>query len=302
MRKNGLRPLWSLLCCVILLGQTALAAGGGTLTLQYSRDGVRFDIYRAAEAVNGADTLSGVFSDYPVEFPGGNWRDTAATLAAYAARDGLEGTAAGRTSGGGLTFRGLEAGLYLVVGETYSAGSTVCTPVPFLVEIKPGGAVTAYVKSDMVAGEGSTSCTVRKVWTGESEQDRPAVTVQLLRNGTLYDTVTLDAEHGWQHTWNKLDSGAYWQVTEGPVPEGCTVSISRSGYTFTVTNTQGGIPGGPDTPDIPGEPDPPDNPDGPGEPEGPSLPQTGQLWWPVPVMGAAGLLLAVAGGLRRRGG
>ena len=48
------------------------------------------------------------------------------------------------------------------------------------------------------------------------------------------------------------------------VPEGYTVSYSFDGTTFTVHNTE-------------------------------TLIQTGQLNWPVPVMGAAGLALVLAG-------
>ena len=39
-----------------------------------------------------------------------------------------------------------------------------------------------------------------------------------------------------------------------------------------------------------------------GESDGPRLPQTGQLWWPVPLLALAGAALMAAGILRRRGG
>ena len=42
--------------------------------------------------------------------------------------------------------------------------------------------------------------------------------------------------------------------------------------------------------------------DDPDNPEDPRLPQTGMLWWPVPVLAAAGLLLIVMGCIRRRTG
>lgn len=32
------------------------------------------------------------------------------------------------------------------------------------------------------------------------------------------------------------------------------------------------------------------------------LPQTGQLWWPVPILAIAGLMLMIAGIIRRRTG
>ena len=39
-----------------------------------------------------------------------------------------------------------------------------------------------------------------------------------------------------------------------------------------------------------------------GQSDGPRLPQTGQLWWPVPLLASAGAALMAAGILRRRGG
>ena len=71
--------------------------------------------------------------------------------------------------------------------------------------------------------------------------------------------------------------------------DGYTVSITREGVTFVVTNTY--VPETPNTPP----------PTEPGKPDQPSLPQTGQLWWPVPLLLVGGLLLVVIGLIRRRG-
>ena len=59
--------------------------------------------------------------------------------------------------------------------------------------------------------------------------------------------------------------------------------LFRSGITFVITNTYNT----PTTPTIPGKP---------------NLPQTGQLWWPVPTLFAVGLLFVVIGLAQRRGG
>ena len=74
------------------------------------------------------------------------------------------------------------------------------------------------------------------------------------------------------------------------MPEGYTVSISREGITFVITNTL--------KPFEEPEPTPtPGTPDTPGE----NLPQTGVLWWPVPLLAVLGALLLLLGwGLRRR--
>ena len=58
------------------------------------------------------------------------------------------------------------------------------------------------------------------------------------------------------------------------------------------------IPPGPDTDETPNPPVVPSNPQTPGNSK---LPQTGQLWWPVPMLLAAGLLFIVIGLIRRRG-
>ena len=53
-------------------------------------------------------------------------------------------------------------------------------------------------------------------------------------------------------------------------------------------------PSNPDNPSGPSSP--PNNPNDPGTPpDDPSLPQTGQLWWPVPLLAVAGVLLLLIG-------
>ena len=129
---------------------------------------------------------------------------------------------------------------------------------------------------------------VLKVWRGGAQQRPEEIRVQLLRDGKVCDTVTLSAENGWRHTWEGLDAAHGWQVVEQTVPEGYTVSISREGVTFVITNTLKPSE----------EPEPtPGTPDTPGE----NLPQTGVLWWPVPLLAVLGALLLLLGwGLRRR--
>lgn len=72
--------------------------------------------------------------------------------------------------------------------------------------------------------------------------------------------------------------------------EDYTVLVTQEGTTFVVTNTYDE-----------GTPENPEQPENPDQPGNPTLPQTGQLWWPVPVLVAGGLLLIVIGVLRRRG-
>lgn len=185
---------------------------------------------------------------------------------------------------------------------------------------------------------------VLKVWEDSNNAAgvRPAsVTVDLLRDGEVYDTVELSAESNWRHTWTGLDKSKEWQVVERE-QENYTVSISTGGVTRVITNTYSPDidddkpplidlddpevpldPGGPtdpvnppsdiddpNIPTIPGDPADPANPQNPSGPEtdipddltplGPMLPQTGILWWPVPVMAVLGAALILLGVARRR--
>ena len=75
-------------------------------------------------------------------------------------------------------------------------------------------------------------------------------------------------------------------MTEQKVPSGYTVSTSRQGSTVVLTNTakEPGESGGDD-----------------GKPSQ-KLPQTGQLWWPVPLLMMAGVMCLLAGKVLRRSG
>ena len=347
-KKRGLLRVLCTLLCLLLLSTQALAAGSGSLTVHYDHSGVAFQIYRAAVSDGaGGYTLTGDFADYPVTLPGEGgsnsaWRAAASTLAGYVASQDPEPTAAGVTSGGRVTFSGLETGLYLVIGARSTSGNTVYTPIPVLVYVD--GSVEVYGKADSdtepddpgpddPGGGDSDTVTlrVRKEWDGGNPTD--SVTIQLVRDGENDRQVTLNDGNDWTYTWNST-SGVQWQVVEVDVPGGFTVSVDREGWTFTVTNTyrEPGEPGGPDEPGgpgepgEPGEPGSPDQPGGPDEPGGPEepdmpgtpdgpespeepgtseedkLPQTGQLWWPVLALAVCGGGLVLIGALRRRSG
>ena len=292
--------------------------------------GVRFRLYRAADGGRFAEfTLSGDFEEYPVslkDLDAAGWKTAAETLASYALRDGLTPLDSGVTDRDGrLRFPTGEAaltpGLYLVLGEARSVNGYRYTPEPLLISLPNRAAeehqwtydVTVspkFHRTSTGGGGGTVDRKVLKVWKDGGSEDRPeSIRVQLLKNGRVEDTVTLSAENNWRHTWRNLSDRYDWQVVEKETPEGYTVTVKREGITFVMTNTLE-EPDGPKEPDkeIPDEP----TPGGPGEmpeeptdipdqpvPGGPALPQTGQLWWPVPVLACAGLALFLLGWVRK---
>jgi len=156
-----------------------------------------------------------------------------------------------------------------------------------------------------------TSVTVKKVWKlddGGTAAD--SVTVQLLRNGTVWDTVTLNDSNNWTKSWTGLNDDDTWAVREVDVPEGFTATMEKSGMTFTITNDDIGETPPPEETDPPEETPPPEPsnppedsnppeistpPDDSNSSNEPILPQTGQRWWPVWVLTVAGAVILAAG-------
>ena len=101
------------------------------------------------------------------------------------------------------------------------------------------------------------------------------IKITLLCNGEAYDQVTLTKDMDWRYSWKNMRTDCEWLVVEDEV-SGYTTKIRRNGVIFTVTNTTT-------------------------NPPPPQLPHTGQLWWPVYALMASGLIMILAGVIRRRG-
>ena len=125
----------------------------------------------------------------------------------------------------------------------------------------------------------SVDIAVQKVWKlGDGGTAADSVTVTLYRDGKEHDTVNLNAQNGWRHTWYDLSDRYSWTVEETVVPEGFTMTVNQQGHTFIIVNddipSKPDEPDVPDTPDKPDEPDIPDDPDIPDEPDVPDVPDT----------------------------
>lgn len=339
-----------------------------SLSLDYGVPGVEVRLYRVADV--SADvrfTLTGDFAKYPVsldDMDSAKWTALAQTLKGYVFLDFLPPYRTGVTdSEGRLTFSDLPVGLYLVDADRAMAeDGTIHQPAPFVISLPTweqtfdpdtgaitGGSwqynVSAKPKYKVLDGDVEMR-RVLKVWDDGGSISRPAqITVALLQDGQVYDTVDLTEDNNWRYSWDELDGNSDWQIVESSGSGGYTVSVSLQGVTFVVTNSYnppppvtpppvnppGDPPDGtsdnpPDTPNAPPPvPPPPDEvledpevplasqepePDmeEPVEPEDPdeivledpevplaSLPQTGQLWWPVPMLAMGGMISLLLG-------
>ena len=197
---------------------------------------VEFCIYRIADvSEEGNFTLSGDFLDYPISLgnlDSSKWRALAQTLEAYIARDGIKAFQVKRTGKmGEAVFEQIPTGLYLVTGDSVRQGRNIYTPEPFLVSLPTvdqnngqwlydAEMFCKYENSNVQ--ENTVTRKVLKLWENdEAGVQRPEkITIQLLKNEEVYDTVILNAENNWSYSWEGLESDARWHVTEYETPEG----------------------------------------------------------------------------------
>lgn len=330
--KRIIGILISMIMALMLLPAAAFAAGAMdpeaaiSLKLSYldgetALSGASFDIYHVADvSESGELTATEAFRGYNVNLrveESDAWLTLASTLEGYVLRDKVAAQDSGTTGEDGvISFptgdQKLPQGLYLVLGKRHTQNGCSYDAIPFMVLIPyqdsesgewvyDAAAAVKYEKAkvpeetpDKPGYPAGTTINRRvlKVWDDDGyESSRPQeVEIQLLRNGEVYDTVRLNAGNNWGYTWEKLSDAYTWTVTEKTC-EDYTVAIKREGITFVVTNTHEKETVVPTTPAAPTTP----------TSVGTKLPQTGQLWWPVPLLMCAGLLLIVVGAARRRG-
>ena len=243
-------------------------------------EGVPFELfYVASVSAQGEFTLAGDFQDSPVEVNGlteAQYAELAQILDAYARQNGLTPLAQTETGpSGSASFGSLKPGLYLVGGSSAVLDGKRIAVDAFLVCL-PGktsdGAltyqVTAQPKHSTSIHQETVTRRVWKTWddAGFTRRRPGSVTVELLCDGEVYDTRVLTAGNSWQYVWKALPAWSSagklhnWTLREQAVQYYDGV-IWAEGDTFLVRNTY----------------------------VGKKLPQTGQLWWPVTGMSAAGL-------------
>jgi len=127
--------------------------------------------------------------------------------------------------------------------------------------------ITNHMDYEPVIPPEPVDLTVKKVWSDDNDKRdiRPdSITVTLYNGSTAVEKVSLSAANNWTYSWKDLDGAGDWSVLESGIPKGYVPSYAVSGETLTITNTA-------------------------------VLIQTGQLSWPIPVLGSLGALMIFFG-------
>lgn len=227
---------------------------------------------------------------------------------------------------GEKVYSGLTLGIYFVESGTYEKDNYIhyfinfLYPVPLLDKHEGEPLIINYhpVASPKKAKYDIIHCGIRKLWDDSSSNNRPAtVTFRVYADGveTSYSPVTLSAANNWQVKWTDKGNPKYTieeiDNPDGYRPEITYEKIGDHDFIFTCINHYSGG----DNPPPPDNP-PPDNPPPGGGVLGAirdlpqvlgavralpqvlgarRLPQTGQLWWPLPILVIAGIFFIVKG-------
>lgn len=184
--------------------------------------------------------------------------------------DGIEADASNSSdSSYKASFSGLESGIYLVVGKEVFQDGVFYMPQVSLVSLS--GDLSVDLKYEM--SDKPSRIHVLKVWKKDNKKSRPkSIEVCLLRSdGIVVDKVILNSDNQWSTTWDNLSTLYTYRVMETTVPSGYKESCTREKDTIVLTNT------GNFTDKV--------------EKKDEVLPNSGQLWWPVPVLLFVGLVL-----------
>ena len=301
--------LLALLAAALLLPVGASAAGSSdlghthslTITAVYADmpiSGLRFDAYLISTVDQyGELTVIDRYGAYAesLDIRGKNdmaWQNMAQALAREILLDpDLKPSRSAVTNSDGVAvFTDIPMGLYLVPGSTIRKNGYVYSTSPFFVMLPEQDLSSNTWNYDVVANAkpgqepAKEDYEVIKVWKDDCHKDqRPqSITINLICDGEVYDTITLPHNGAWRYTWEDLETNHQWTVTEETVDGYRPPGIRQEANTIHITDTCS-------------------TPTPPPQPDKPSLPQTGQLWWPVPVLIAVGMLLVVIGLVRRRG-
>lgn len=167
------------------------------------------------------------------------------------------------------SFTGLETGIYLVVGKEVESNGVFYMPQVSLISLS--GDLSVDLKYE--TSDKPSRIHVLKVWKKDNKKSRPkSIEVCLLRSdGIVVDKVVLNSDNQWSTTWDHLSTLYTYRVMETSVPSGYKESCTREKDTIVLTNT------GSDKYRV--------------EKKDEVLPNSGQLWWPVPVLLFVGLVL-----------
>ena len=171
---------------------------------------------------------------------------------------------------GYVKYDNLDLGLYLIKQtnkvDGFSKIDSFLAMIPKEIDNSWEYNIKATPKTDIIR---VMDINVRKVWNSSNNNTNhginlpKSITIELLLDGEIVDTIKLSNENEWKHTWIDLPKSDSYTVREINVPKGWTVTYQKEDNSFIVTNTS-------------------------------TLVQTGQMLWIVLLIGMIGVIFIIA--------
>lgn len=138
-----------------------------------------------------------------------------------------------------VEFNNLDLGLYLVKEtnspSNYSYFEDFLVMLPNFLDNNWIYDVYSTPKTDIIS---LIDITVKKEWNNDKNNKLPSnVTIELLKDNIVIDTITLNNDNNWTYTWNNIEKSDKYSVREINIPLGYTASYRNEGYNYIVTNT-----------------------------------------------------------------
>lgn len=318
-RKKMRKFIKSVFCvCMMVMMLPILAfASEDTLdtsfSMHYGAGQTYFEFYKVASfSETGVFEVEEPFTKYVGEITGldkldemdaEGWSLLASSLDKLVVTEGMEPTKIFETNEeGNFYWDNIPKGLYLIVGDPTMDEEKIYTPNPTLITV-PNRDVdgnwnsyvevehTKYAEEDV---KEYTDLEVEKIWEDNNDEYKKRteeIIVSLYKGEEKVESVPLNKENNWTYTWDDLEiaEDIKWSIKEEDVPEGYTSAISEEGMKIRIINTYhketSSSTSSPTT----------------STPSG-RLPQTGQLWWPVPFLAILGIAFFAIGWVRRNSG
>ena len=212
----------------------------------------KVEIYKIADISPNYDFYTTQdFSSYQVDISKdkSNYPALSQTLSAYIALDKIEPTITLKTDKNSkIIIPDIEWGLYLIEIDNVILNNELYTAQPALVAVPFENDDKSYIYKVKMQPKTSSyesgffnkfsDKMVIKKWEDDRDKSfRPnSVTVALLENGEVYDTVNLSESNNWQHSWKNLNNYSNWQVVEIDVDKNYTALVENESFVFELTN------------------------------------------------------------------
>lgn len=138
---------------------------------------------------------------------------------------------------GSFTIEGLENRLLLIKAGSFYKNNILYESIPQKIDSsKIGSLEIVETKYEFeIPKDSSVTYTVKKEWYGEENKSHQEISISIIHDGVVYDTVYLSDKNNWTYQWTGADDKD-WSVKENAVPEGYTVAYSQDGAVFKITN------------------------------------------------------------------